>query len=176
MSILGRFGISRSVYYTEPKLAVRPEIEEELGNPEIPVELIIGGFVRGHPALFYNDGRNTQEQATLGFYAGGSGSLLAMSWLNFRQQTLAMKSQRTFFHVLEAKKFAERNPTVGTRTLMLFMTPGHTSSLDLQPQGPIPPLIKKWGEDFHVKFSEPLDKDERHDEFLKMLTPLTSRT
>jgi hypothetical protein len=173
LEILGRRGITLDEYLHDAALVVRPKIEEELSNPDLPVGLIVGGFKGEQPMLFYNDGINTQEQTTLGFFAAGAGELLATCWLNFREQSLAMSSQRTFYHVLEAKKFAEKNPTVGRRTAILYMTPTSVSMLDLDQS--VPTIVAQLRDRFWTRNTILLDKAEEREPIFSVFTPLTSR-
>jgi len=101
----------------------------------VPIEMITAGFNGKRPILFYTDSVVVQEHAILGFYTAqdsrtfqsGSGGDLALAWLNFREQSPFMSSQRTVYLLLEAKRFGEQNPTVGNRSILFFMTPSQTS-------------------------------------------------
>jgi hypothetical protein len=180
LRVVAEFGVSLDEFLHDPNLAVRQQIQEELAISRIPIEMIVAGFSGTRPILFYTDSVTVQEQTSLGFFTAtdsraagaGSGGDLALSWLNFRQQMLFMSSQRTFFHVLEAKKFSELNPLVGTRTIILFMAPGHTSMLDLDRS--TPQLVKNWGSEFHVKPTIRLDEDKEHDILFGLFEPLSS--
>ncbi len=180
LSILQEFGVELGEYLHDPDLAVREEIRQEIASSRAPVEMIVAGFNGPRPILFYTDSVHIQEQTSLGFYTAkdtrtvqsGSGADLALAWLNFREQMLFMTSQRTVYHVLEAKRFAEQNPTVGTRSIVLFMAPGRTSMLDTV--AGLPQIVQTWKAECYVKTTEQIDDERQHEVLFSLFIPLTS--
>jgi hypothetical protein len=180
LSILQEFGVELGEYLHDADLAVREEIKHEIANSRAPVEMIVAGFNGTRPILFYTDSGHIQEETSLGFYTAkdtrtvqsGSGTDLALAWLNFREQMLFMSSQRTVYHVLEAKRFAEQNPTVGKRSVILFMTPGHTSMLDTVDG--IPQILQTWKAECYVKTTEQIDDIKQHDVLFSLFKRSTS--
>lgn len=180
LSILQGFGVELDEYLHDPDLVVREEIRKEIASSRAPVEMIVAGFHGTRPMLFYTDSVDIQEQTTLGFFVAkdtrtvqsGSGADLALAWLNFREQMLFMSSQRTVYHVLEAKRFAEQNPTVGKRSIVLFMAPGRTSMLDTCIG--LPQIVQTWKAQCYVKTTEQIDHDSQHDLLFSLFTLLTS--
>ena len=83
-----------------------------------------------------------------------------------------MSSQRTVYHLLEAKRFAE-NPTVGNRSILFFMTPSQTSMLDTRDG--IPTILQSWKSECYVKTTEQIDDKRLHDVLFSLFKPLTSR-
>jgi hypothetical protein len=180
LSIVQEFGVTLGEYLHDPNLIDRDKIRKEIANSRLPIEMIVAGFHGTRPILFYSDSVHVQEQAILGFYTAqdtrtaqsGSGADLALAWLNFREQMPFMSSQRTVYHILEAKRFAEQNPTVGKRTMVLFMVPGHTSMWDTNTG--LPQIIQTWKAECYVKTTEQLDDDKQHDVLFSLFTPLVS--
>jgi hypothetical protein len=186
LKVCSDFHVTLDEYLHDPNLVQRQQIDDALDNYRVPVEMIIAGFCGGKPLLFHSDSLDIQEEVTVGFYTAadkrqqpstsqiGSGGDLALYWLNFRMQSLFMSSQRTAYHVMEAKAFAEQNPTVGKRGVILFMSESGTSMLDTL--GGLPQIIQTWKDLYYIKNTEPLDRDAQHDVLFSLFTPLTSRT
>lgn len=180
LRILGDFGVTLGEYLHDKDLVDREKIREEISTSRAPIEMIVAGFNGMRPILFYTDSVTIQEQPILGFYSAqdtrtfqsGGGADLALAWLNFREQMPFMSSQRTVYHILEAKRFAEQNPTVGKRSIVLFMAPGHTSMWDTNDG--FPQVLQTWKAEFYVKTTEQLDDDRQHDVLFSLFTPLTS--
>lgn len=181
--ILKQYGVSHNEWLHDKKLADRQQIQEELRTSRPLVEIIVAGFSRGHPVLLYTDCVNIQEQTGLGFYTGGRRSVakrrpkgfmgaafagaagdLALYWLNFRQQALFMSAQRTCFHMMEAKRFAHQNQTIGGETVILFLRPNEDTLALGYP--PYPSYFDGWSKEFWFKKTDRL-QDEDRNEFLQ---------
>lgn len=180
LSILQQFGVELGEYLDDPNLVQREEIRHEIANTRVPIEMIVAGFKGTRPILFHTDSVNVQEQAILGFYTAndtrtiqsGSGADLALAWLNFREQMPFMTSQRTVYHILEAKRFAEQNPTVGKRSIVLFLTPKGASILDTIDG--IPQILNTWKSACYVKTTEQIDDPKQHDVLFSLFKPLAA--
>lgn len=108
-----------------PKLRLRPELFDPLGNipPDLNLliqkqweefyvgcDLIIGAFDKdGRAYLFQVDGRahEVRNVSFPGFGAIGSGADNALFWLSRRQHTLGLPLLRATYHAYEAKIMAE---------------------------------------------------------------------
>jgi hypothetical protein len=78
------------------------------GTP-LPVEMIMGGFIRGQTMFFRAAQKeNLQEESSPGVYVIGTGQVAAMRRLNRRGQHVSMSLPRTLLHLHEAM-YAARN-------------------------------------------------------------------
>lgn len=175
--VLKDYGVTMERWLHDKKLADRSQIQADIAASRPSVEMIVAGFdARKRPLLFYTDCVNIQEQTALGFYSSGvslptipgyigaafagSGGELGLYWLNFRQHTLHMSAQRTCYHLMEAKRFAEQNVSVGKETAMLFLRPDEPVLAFGYPPFPNQ-TCNNWKDEFWVKDTKRLDTEDR---------------
>lgn len=184
--ILAHYHVSEDEFLHDRKLVYRSAIQDELDNSPPPTELIVAGFSVGCPILFYTDCVNIQEQSSPGFFTAGTephaafagaGRDAALHWLNYRGQNCFVSTQRTFYHVQEAKNFSELSPVVGKLTYTLLLRPGEPA---FEINKANDSFMQEWIQKYAVRPSAELDKQPARDEFAGhlgiTLKPLTSRT
>lgn len=123
--VLADYQYSEHEFLHDPNLVERTEIAHEIKSRVLATQLTIAGFSHANtPIMFFTDCVNTQEQSSPGFFCGGAGAELALSWLNFRGQNSFMSVQRSFYHVREAQAFSQLCPVVGGMHHVLLLRPG----------------------------------------------------
>jgi 20S proteasome alpha/beta subunit len=114
-----KFGISYQDFIDTGKEKFPPDIFREhihaIRNLQIPVEMVICGFTPNIPLLckLNQDGQISLQDH---FAVCGEGEYLASSVLYHREQNEYLTLERTLYNVYEAKKYAERVPSVGELT------------------------------------------------------------
>jgi hypothetical protein len=174
--ILAQYGITLRQWQNNKNLADRDMIREDIANSRPAAELIVAGFKGTDPILFYTDCVHVQEQTSPGifttqskppymggYFQSGCGGEAALHWLNLRQQNVFMSAQRTYYHVLEAKRFAELSPVVGVDSAVLLLRPNKPCA-NLSPRrNPAPDLVKELVGEFWLKSTEKLDEEHNRD-------------
>jgi hypothetical protein len=124
--------------------------------------LTIAGFgYKGNPILLFTDCVNTQEQTNPGFFCGGAGMGAALDWLNFREQKCFLSLPRTFYHVREAKQYAEVSPVVGGRNHTLLLRHGKP----MVNVSDVRPILQEWVNHMYPRETVALDKPSAWDRF-----------
>jgi len=114
-----KFGISYEDFIANGKEKFPPDIFRDhiyaISSLRIPVDLIICGFTPDFPLLckLNSDGSVSLHDH---FAVCGEGEYLASSALYHREQNEYNTLERTIYNVYEAKKYAERVPSVGELT------------------------------------------------------------
>src|SRR5437667_10473991 len=96
---------------------------------DVGAELLVGTFDNQGQAYLYHIGplANTLGLVHLfefpGYWAIGSGSYNAITWLNHRRQVLRRSVRQSAYHAYEGKKMAESSPTVNDDIELLIATP-----------------------------------------------------
>lgn len=153
-------GITVEQYLHDPKLArsLRKRGDEALrgGTSLVPAEFIIAGQTIHGPLLLKANGYDLQE--TTEFHVSGGPSESAISWLKFREQRCSMTVMRSFFHMVEAKRFCQTDPAVSRRTQIVWIPPTG-SPLLFEDDGVT--TMHSWKDKFGVRDTEDLDKFDR---------------
>lgn len=161
--VLAEYGVSLDEFLHSKKLALRTEIAWEIKNRVLCSELIIAGFGQNDcPVLLYTDCVNIREETNPGFFcAGGSGATAALNWLNLRKQNCFMPIQQTFYHVREAKKFAEISPAVGVDTHIILLRPGKPL-VNLKNETP---LLAGWMSEMYPRATDAIGQEKAWSDF-----------
>jgi len=156
-------GITNAEYLHDESLSagLRTEAQEAWikAQYEVPAEIIVIGQTHRGPVLYRANCREIRESSE--FFVTGSGSDLALNWLNFRSQHAYFSPQRSFFHMREAKRFAELNVTVGRNTQYVIVTEDGTAS-QITERGT---LMDMWGNEFGLRDTDALERGERRTSF-----------
>jgi hypothetical protein len=139
--------------------ALRDKADALLREACIPAEIIVAGQTKCGPMLIKANTHTMEE--TTEFLISGSGADLATSWLKMRDQRSNMSVPRAGYHLLEAKRFAQLEETVGRKTQIVVIPP--TGEAKIFPDDG-ESAMSKWIEIFGVKDTEELDSD--HARFL----------
>ena len=126
---------------------------------EIPAELIVAGQTHRGPVLFKGNGTDIQE--VVHFAVSGSAVESATNWFKIRGQNCYMSAQRSFYHMLEAKSFAETDKYVGENAQYVIF-PVHGKPEPLKERGN---TMRRWQDEFGMRRTDELDKPERRDIF-----------
>jgi hypothetical protein len=152
-------GITAEEYLHDKKL--RPSLRQKADDVlkgrsgEVPAELIIAGQTHRGPMLIIANGHNIRE--TTEFHVSGSPQESVVSWLRFRDQRSNMSPARSFYHMIEAKRFAQLDPSVGQKTQIVYIRPSEEPVLFLD-DGIT--TMKAWRDIFGVKPTDELDSDK----------------
>jgi hypothetical protein len=110
-------------------------IMEEFQAYDAGAELLVGTFDDDGQAFLYHVGMISNSYGLVqlfefpGYYAIGTGSYNAVTWLNHRRQVLGYSVRQSSYHAYEAKKMAERSPTVNDDIEMVIATPNGSFQL-----------------------------------------------
>jgi hypothetical protein len=111
--------------YGKSRLRYGKQILRDMHAETVKAQMIIGGFgPSGAPILMFTDCANISSQMSPGFFCAGAGQTAAMDWLNLREQNARMSIARTYYHLLEAKRFAQINPVVGDHHEIVLLRDG----------------------------------------------------
>jgi hypothetical protein len=162
--ICASYGVSEDEFLHDKTLAERESIRAELREAVLSTELIVGGFgYKSSLVLFYTNCVDIQEQVSPGIFCGGSGSLAALNWLNFRKQNCFMSTQRSYFHAREAMHFAELSRAVGPTCCTMLLRPEETPLTIGKDRDE--KFITDWQNEFHVHQTDALDSPEKRAQF-----------
>lgn len=155
--VLAEYGISLKEFLEKKKLVKRDEIADEIRNRVLSTQLSIAGFTaKGNPLMFFTDCVNTQEGTNPGIFCGGAGQATALDWLNFRGQNCFMSIARSYYHVREAKQFAEVCPVVGPKNQTILIRHNRPiANLSIAT-----PTTEKWFEGMFPRTTDWLEKKE----------------
>jgi hypothetical protein len=154
--VLAEYGNTEDEFLHDQNLRDRAEIAHEIRSRVFSTQLSIAGFSHANtPVFFFTDCINTQEQSNPGFFCGGAGADLALSWLNFRGQNSFMSVQRTFYHVREAKAYSQLCPVVGGMHHVLLLRPGKAAFSVSEGS----PVVTQWQNNYWTKPTDGLDKN-----------------
>ena len=157
-------GITADEYLHDKKLSpkLRKQAEAVLHgrSAEVPVDLIIGGQTHRGPMLLFANGRGIRE--TTEFQVSGAPQESVISWLKYRDQRNNMSVARSFYHMIEAKRFAQLDPSVGQTTQMVWIPPTAQPML-FQDDGIT--WLKYWKDRFGLRPTDELDSDKIRSEF-----------
>ena len=112
--------------------------------------------------LLRANGGSIRESTEL--FVSGRSEESAIAWLKFRNQRSNMSVPRSIFHLIEAKRFAQLDPTVG-RTTQIVIIPPQGDAKIFQDDGVT--TMSKWRDSFGLKNTEQLDSDEAQTSFMK---------
>jgi hypothetical protein len=129
---------------------------------DVPAEVIIVGQTHRGPLLLKANAREIRE--TTEFHVSGAACDSAISWLRLRDQNSGMSAVRSFYHLMEAKRFAQLDPTVGRTTQIVYIPPMGNPMI-FQDDGVT--TLKAWMDIFGPKPTGELDKPEIFDVFKK---------
>ncbi len=163
-------GITVRQYLYDKKLrpSLRKRADEALkgGTGLVPAEFIIAGQTHRGPLLLRANGYDLDESTE--FHVSGAPSESVISWLKIREQRSNMSVARSFYHMIEAKRFAQIDPTVSrttqivwippTGTPMLFQDDGVTTMKQLNDIFGLKTTDELESEDFKKKFEEGVKK------------------
>ena len=123
----------------------------------LPTQLIVAGQTRRGPLLLLaSTGDSPWVKETTFAWAIGSPAESAYSWLRFRSQHNALSVQRSFFHIMEAKRFCQSDPTVGPHTQGVLLSPNE-APIELSGRGT---LLESWQNEFGLRSTNKLDTGE----------------
>jgi 20S proteasome alpha/beta subunit len=98
------------------------DLLDVITNPDIECELILAGFFKKDPYLFVV-GTDASVAYEDDFAAIGSGADLAIAVLRDRKQHSGLSLSDTLYRVYEAKRFAQMEAHVGTKTFVDIVFP-----------------------------------------------------
>jgi hypothetical protein len=157
-------GITIDEYLHDLELA--PELQQSgkdvlLGAAQdVPAELIIVGQTHRGPMLLKANAREIREGTN--FHVTGAAQEAAIGWLRLRDQRTNMSVPRSFYHMIEAKRFAQLDPTVGRQTQIVHIPPTGEASI-FQDDGIT--TMKKWMDIFGIKDTVELDSEKIRTDF-----------
>jgi hypothetical protein len=122
---------------------------------DVPAEVVIIGQTHRGPILLQANGREIRE--TTEFLISGAAADSALSWFRLRDQNSGMSAPRSFYHMMEAKRFAQTDPTVGRITQIVYMPPTGEPKI-FQDDGVT--TLKNWMERFGPMKTDELDKPD----------------
>ncbi len=159
-------GITVEEYLHDKKLvrSLRKRGDDALygAAEKIPAELIIAGQTYRGPLLLKANGHTIRESTQ--FFVSGGPQESAIGWLKLRDQRSNMSVPRSLFHLVEAKRFAQLDPTVG-RTTHFVIIPPTGKPLVTEDDGVT--TMSKWRDIFGTKDTEELDGEEARSLFEK---------
>jgi hypothetical protein len=174
-------GITDDEFLHDKKLrkGLRKKADEIVLNRsgEVPAELIIVGQTRQGPMLLKANASEVREGTE--FFVSGAAQESAISWLKFRDQRNNMSVARSFYHMVEAKRFVQADQLVGRKSQIVVISPNGTVNR-YQDDGET--TMKSWFQKFCIVDTEELDGEEAGRRFDEAATkaslsmPLTSRT
>jgi len=157
-------GITADEYLHDKKLSpkLRKQAEAVLNgrSAEVPAELIIAGQTHSGPVLLLANGRGIRE--TTEFQVSGAPQESVISWLKYRDQRSNMGVARSFYHMIEAKRFAQLDPAVGQKTHIVYIRPSGEPLL-FQDDGIT--TMKAWEAIFGLKPTDELDSEKISSQF-----------
>lgn len=159
-------GITMDEYLHDSRLA--PELRQTGKDilfgaaQDVPAEVIIVGQTRRGPMLLKANASEVREGTS--FHVTGHAQDAAISWLRLRDQQSNMGVPRSFYHMIEAKRFAQLDPTVGLQTQTIHISPAGEISI-FQDDGVT--TMKAWMDIFGVKDTQELDSERVRTEFDK---------
>ena len=159
-AVLRQFvGITVEQYLHDNKLRddLKKKADELLvdGSGIVPAELIVIGQTHRGPLLLKANGYDLEESTD--FHVSGGPHESAISWLKYREQRNSMSVARSFYHMMEAKRFCQLDPHVGRITQIAWIPPIGEAML-FQDDGVT--TLKGWGDIFGLKPTDELDSDK----------------
>jgi hypothetical protein len=157
-------GITIDEYLHDTKLV--PDLRQSAKDvllgiaQDVPAEVIIIGQTHRGPLLLKANAREIREGTE--FHVTGAAQESAISWLRFRDQRCNMSVPRSFYHMIEAKRFCQLEPTVGRSTQIVWVPP---TGEPRQFQDDGVTTMKQWMDIFGVKDTSQLDSDEFREKF-----------
>jgi len=127
---------------------------------EVPVDLIVAGFVGGGPILLTAIGGTTvtiRAEVTPGNAVIGSGSIAALNWLNYRKQSYSCGLAHSLLHLTEAKQFAQVEQTVGPLRQIALLWPGGWKGIEGGQE-----LIQGWWNKYGLPQSVGLEQEQHN--------------
>ncbi len=103
------------------------ELSWEIKNHYSQAELIVTGFVGNAPIIVKVSGDSAWECDS--FAVIGSGTGIAEASLYHRDQSFFTKLDRSIYQVYEAKRLAEKAPSVGRMTVLYAVAPGEMRAM-----------------------------------------------
>jgi hypothetical protein len=159
-----KVGITVEQYLHDAKLrsSLRKRADEALegGTGIVPAEFIIVGQTHRGPLLLKANGYDLEESTE--FHVSGGPVESTISWLKIREQRSNMRVVRSFFHMIEAKRFAQIDPTVSRTTQMVWIPPTGQPRL-FQDDGVT--WMKNWAGILGLKSTDDLDSDKIYSQF-----------
>jgi hypothetical protein len=122
---------------------------------QIPAELLIAGQTHRGPILLKANGFSIRESTE--FFVSGGPQESALGWLKYRDQRSNMSVPRSVYHLVEAKRFAQLDPTVGKATQIAVISPSGDSKV-FEDDGVT--TMSKWKEIFGTKITDEMDGEE----------------
>lgn len=117
----------------------------------IPAELIVAGQTPRGPLLLRANASEIREATE--FVISGAPSESAINWFKLRGQECTFSVQRSFFHMLEAKRFCELDPSVSRNTQFVIIPPSGKPQ-ELLDRGT---LSENWRAEFGLRDTLKLD-------------------
>lgn len=156
-------GITEDEYLHDTKLT--PDLRDHAKSVwhtkcgEVPSSIVLAGQTPNGPLLLTANYSSLREGAD--YYAVGEGESAALDWLNYRGYNQFAAVPRAFFHMREAKRFAEIKKFVGANTQYVLITE-RGESYELRERGS---LMDNWDHEFHLRDTDVLERDERRISF-----------
>jgi hypothetical protein len=164
---LTTWGVSEEEFLHDPKLdpAVKQGLTDRLQAEweNLPAQLLVAGQTANGPLLVNACPGFTAPwvRETTAYFAIGSPAESALSWLRFRKQHNALSVQRSFFHMWEATRFCQTDPTVGRHLQAVLMQPNETPIV-LKGRGTI---LDTWNAEFGVRDTEKMESGDYRTSF-----------
>lgn len=150
-------GITAEEYLHDTSLvpALRKKADLVLADMPVPAEIIVAGQTHLGPLLLQANASGVSE--TTNFYVSGRPSDAVINWLKFRDQTSNMSVPKSSFHMIEAKRFAQLDTSVGRKTQIRVIFPDGNGRT-FQDDGV--DAMSKWTKIFGIKDTEELDGEQ----------------
>jgi hypothetical protein len=159
-----RAGITIDEYLHDPKLvpALRKKAAEILYDAakDVPAEMIIIGQTHRGPILLRANGEELNESTE--FVVSGAGADAALNWFRLRDQRNNYSPARSLFHMMEAKRFCQLDPSIGRQTQIVYLPPTG-EALTFQDDGVT--TLKSWMDSFGIRDTSELDEETARDRF-----------
>jgi hypothetical protein len=126
----------------------------------VPSELLIVGQTHRGPVLWKANCQIIRESTE--FFVSGSPQESAIAWLRMRDQRSNMTLPRSSYHMIEAKRFAQLDPTVGRTTQIVVIAPNGESKI-FHDNGLT--AMSEWTSRFGLKDTLELDGEKARDAF-----------
>ncbi|HET9177061.1 MAG TPA: hypothetical protein VFQ24_01750 [Terriglobia bacterium] len=161
--VLADYGVSLDEFLGKRDLQKRDDIAGEIRDRVISTQVTVAGFTQaGKPVLFFTDCVNIQEQTNPGFFCGGAGANAALHWLNLRKQNCFMSTQRTWYHIREAKQFSEVCPVVGGLNHTILLRAGKP----MVNVSAVKPLLNAWFQNMYPRTTDCLEEEATRQSFI----------
>jgi 20S proteasome alpha/beta subunit len=166
MFVSAKFGINYNEFMEHGKVRFSDDVYRaaslDIMSISINSEILICGFLDGVPYICeINNSGNVRIREY--FATIGEGKDLSTASMLGREQFDYQKLERTLYVVYEAKRWAERIPSVGTKTIMHIISDGNYEYISDTTLTKLGELFDKFGPKKITKFT--LNREELYERF-----------